>query len=58
MMLFLFRTTADIVQSLSDNVDDGCQFDMVIRRSHVLSDALRRMNKASFDPRKRINVRF
>ena len=37
-------------------IDTNSDFDMVVRRSHVLSDALRRMDKASFDPRKRLNV--
>ena len=29
------------------------EFDMVVRRSAVLSDTLRRMDKASFDPAKK-----
>ena len=37
-------------------VDKDSEFDMVVRRSHVLRDALRRMDKATFDPRKRLNV--
>ena len=31
---------------------------MIVRRSHVVSDALRRMDKAFFDPRKLLHVRF
>ena len=39
-------------------VDKDSEFDMVVHRSHVLRDALRRMDKATFDPRKRLNVRI
>ena len=33
-------------------------FDLVIRRSHVLNDAFRKIDKVSFDPRKRLNVTY
>ena len=50
------RTTKDIVKSLSKYIDESTHFDMVARQSSVLSDALRRMVKSSFDLRKRLNV--
>ena len=43
---------------LKRKIDTSSDFDMVVRRSHVLRDALRRMDKASFDPRKKLNVRI
>ncbi len=33
-------------------------FEMVVRRGHVLSDALRRMERLAFDPSKPIKVMF
>ena len=36
-------------------IDDT--FEMVVRRSHILADALRKMQKLLFDPRKRLDVR-
>ena len=32
------------------------QFDMVVRRSHVLKDVLRRMDRLSFNPERELNV--
>lgn len=52
------ETIADIVIYLGGSIDGSCTFDMVIRQSHVLSDALCRMDKAAFDPRKQLNVVF
>ena len=43
---------------LKPKINTSSDFDMVVRRSHVLRDALRRMDKASFDPRKKLNVRI
>ena len=43
---------------LSKNVDDTFEFDMVVRRSAVLDDALRRMQNITFDPRRKLNVRI
>ena len=51
-----YRTLKDVVEMMKLKIDTNSDFDMVVRRSHVLSDALRRMDKASFDPRKRLNV--
>ena len=39
-------------------IDVSSEFDMVVRRSHMLRDALQRMQKVSFDPRKKLNVIF
>ena len=54
----IFRDIADVVAYLSDRIIENCVYDMVVRRSHVLSDALRRVDRAAFDPRKRLNVQF
>ena len=43
---------------LKRKIDTSSDFDMVVCRSHVLRDALRQMDKASFDPRKKLNVRI
>ena len=32
------------------------EFDMVVRRSNILSDALRRMERVTFDPTHMLNV--
>ena len=45
-------TIEDVVKSLNKYVYKCDKFDMVVRRSAVLSDTLRRMDKASFDPAK------
>ena len=34
----------------------GSEFSMVVRRSHVVGDALRRMDRMSFDPKLKLNV--
>ncbi|XP_019853033.1 PREDICTED: uncharacterized protein LOC109582636 [Amphimedon queenslandica] len=52
------KTIEDVAKSLNKFVCDFDEFDMVIRRSAVLTDALRRMDKASFDPAKKLNVVF
>lgn len=54
----LYSTIADVVKRLMSGVDEDNVFDMVIRRSHILSDALRRMTKQSFDPSKKIKVYY
>ena len=54
---YFFRTIADLVKSLEKAVHQSSQFDLIVRRSHVLSDALLQMDKASFDPRKKLSVR-
>lgn len=51
-----YRTLKDIVEKLQCEIDINSEFDMVVRRSHVLRDALQRMQKVSFDPRKKLNV--
>ena len=52
----IYRTLKDIVEKLQYGIDVDSEFDMVVRRSHVLRDALQRMQKVSFDPRKKLNV--
>ena len=45
-----------MVEMLQKEVDENSTFEMVVRRSHILSDTLRRMEKVTFDPRKKLNV--
>uniref|UniRef100_A0A1X7VIP2 Uncharacterized protein n=1 Tax=Amphimedon queenslandica TaxID=400682 RepID=A0A1X7VIP2_AMPQE len=52
------RTNADFVKQISKTVNDDFEFDMIVRRSNVLLNALQQMQKATFDPRKRLNVMF
>ena len=51
----LFRSLADIVKGLSRNLSTET-YDMVVRRSHVLQDGLRRAGRDHFNPSKRIKV--
>ena len=37
---YFFRTIADLVKSLEKAVHQSSQFDLIVRRSHALSDAL------------------
>ena len=48
--------SADVIKVLRKGIDND-SFDMIIRRSNVLSDALRRMERLLFDPQKKLNVR-
>ena len=45
----MLRSIACIVKNLNMDIIKDAIFDLVIRRSHVLSDALRKIDKASFD---------
>ena len=44
------------MKHLSEAVEEEFEFHMVVRRSNVLLDALRQMQKTTFDPRKRLDV--
>lgn len=46
----------DVVTKLKDKVDKEKSFEMVVRRECVLTDAFRRMQRASFDPAKTLKV--
>lgn len=46
------------MRELQKRVKKNAPFDMVVRRAHVLEDALRRANRASFDPSRKIVVSF
>ena len=52
------RNTADVVKRLRSEISKNSQFDMIVRRSHVLADAQRRMDRMMFDPKKQLNVRI
>ena len=39
-------------------MNESSIFEFVIRRSNVLEDALRRMQKSSFDPLKKLHVKL
>jgi hypothetical protein len=51
------RSIVELIKHLQQNVHD-VSFDMVVRRSNILSDALRRMERATFDPKHMLNVVF
>ena len=46
----------DVIKELKRDVSNKSKFDMVVRRSNVLTDALRRMERARFDPQNELNV--
>ena len=46
----------DVIIELKRDVSNKNKFDMVVRRSNVLTDALRRMERARFDPQNELNV--
>lgn len=46
----------DVVKELQKNVDKNEKFNMLVRRGHVLEDAVRRSRKDSFSPTKKIVV--
>ena len=46
----------DIVKRLRQQILCDQSFDMVVRRSRVLSDALRRLQRITFDPKKKLSV--
>ena len=53
-----YSTLADVVRMLSKKIKDDEFFDMIVRRAHVLQDALRRASRSSFDPSSCISVSF
>lgn len=50
------RSITDIAKRLHKSIDETEEFDMIVRRSSVLRDALNRMHTASFHPRKKLHV--
>jgi hypothetical protein len=52
------KTIDDLAKYLEKMVHHDAEFDLIIRRSNVVEDALRAINKALFDPRKLLNVEF
>ena len=54
---YVYRSIVELIKHLQQNVHD-VSFDMVVRRSNILSDALRRMERATFDPKHMLNVSF
>ena len=53
-----YRTIAELITHLQRNVPDNATFEMVVRRSHVLADALRRMERKTFTPLTKLKVRL
>ena len=53
---FIICSTIEDVKNLNKYVYNCDEFDMVVRRSAVLSDTLRHMDKASFDLAKKMKV--
>lgn len=56
MILHVQSTLAEVVKKLKRQVIEGEPFDMIVRRAHVLEDALRRATRSSFDPARSIVV--
>ena len=54
--IYINRTIVDVIEELSKNILKKNTFDMVVRRSHILTDALHRMESATFDPTSQLNV--
>lgn len=54
MEFSIYRTPVELVKHLQLNVSKIATFEMVVRTSNVLNDALRRME---IDPKKKLNVR-
>ena len=52
---FFFKTITDVARYLSTDIIEN-PFDLAVKRSNVLSDAPRKMNRAAFDPRRHLNV--
>ncbi len=54
-MHVFIRTVAEIIQNLYANVTLIIS-EVVVRKSNVLTDALRRLDRKTFDPRNMLNV--
>ena len=54
--LSIGRTTVELIKHLQLNVSHNATFDMVVRRSNVVTDALRRMERATFNPQNKLHV--
>lgn len=52
------RCIADVVKHLQKNIDKKSVFEMVVSRDNIFNNAIRRMKKLSFDPQKKLKVRF
>ena len=51
------RSIVEVVERLQSNTSEST-FEIVLRRSHVLEDALRKMERIVFDPRKKLSVSY
>lgn len=56
LLQIIIRTIIELVKQLQRNICDDSPFEMVVRRSNVLTDALRRMERITFDPKKHLIV--
>ena len=54
-MFVLFRSIEQIVEQLGRQINEET-FEMVVSRSTVLDNALRRLIKPTFDPKKKLKV--
>ena len=50
------RSVGDVIKNLQCEVSKDSTFEMVVRRGKVLSDALRRMERLTFEPNKQLKV--
>ena len=53
--MYVTSNVGDIVKQLRQQISCN-EFDMVVRRSRVLSDTLHRLQRISFDPKLKLNV--
>ena len=52
------RSLGEIVMHLATLINSGDTFDMIVRRGYILSDAIKRLDRLSFDASKKIIVLF
>ena len=55
-MATALRSLADIVVKLAGVLQKDNAYEMIVRRSHVLSNALCSLDRLSFDPKKKLMV--
>ncbi len=57
VLLLFYRTLSDVVVKLREQVfHDDDRYQIIVRRAHVLEDALHRIQRPSFNPRRPIAV--
>ncbi len=57
-MIYSHSTLADNIKELRSKLCGGEGTEMIVRRGHVLDDAIRRTRRPSFNPNKEIQVLY